>query len=360
MITDTTANRGVAVLIDYENVGLKSIQWLFDQVSDVGRIIVKRAYADWSAASSQREHRQQRDRLLELGIEPIHLFISGSGKNSSDIRLAIDAVELLYLSPVDTFVIVSADTDFVPLVSKLRAAGKTVFGAGRTAAVSQTLVRSCDRYYDLDQSERSRAATPSTRQPATENLLSRAVRVGMDEQGRVVGSKLHETLQRLDPSFDFRLKGYSTFTRFLEASVEVTVTRPTRGEGDMIVELAEVGDHDVSGPEVSGPEVSGPAVVRREVVSPEVARREVVSPEAVSPEAASPEVLGPRIDAAWLQRATMTGQSFSGTAAANDAAKVMDVSRLSASPYKRLQGLLDAMPHLNARWLRRENNIVRR
>ena len=98
----------------------------------------------------------------------------------------------------------------------------------------------------------------------------------------------------------------------------------------MIVELAEVADHEVPSPEVSSPEVS------------------------------SPEVLGPRIDAAWLQRATMPGQSFSGTTAANDAAKVLDVSKLSASPYKRLQGLLDAMPHLNSRWLRRENNIVRR
>ena len=315
MTTDAASNRQVAVLIDYENVGLKSIQWLFDQVSDVGRIIVKRAYADWSAASSQREHRQQRDRLLELGIEPIHLFISGSGKNSSDIRLAIDAVELLYLSTVDTFVVVSSDTDFVPLVSKLRAAGKTVFGAGRTAAVSQTLVRSCDRYYDLDQSERSRAATPSTKQTAAESLLVRAVKSGMDEQGRVVGSKLHETLQRLDPSFDFRLQGYSTFTRFLEASDDVAVTRPTRGEGDMIVELAEAPDL---------------------------------------------EAQAPRIDAAWLQRASMPGQSFSGTTAANDAAKILGVGKLSDSPYKRLQGLLDAIPDLSSRWLRRENRIVRR
>ena len=80
------ADPQVAVLIDFENVGLTSLQWLFDQISDVGRIIVKRAYADWTATSKGR------DQLLELGIEPIHLFhSSGSGKNSSDIRLVIDA-----------------------------------------------------------------------------------------------------------------------------------------------------------------------------------------------------------------------------------------------------------------------------
>ena len=134
MNTEKTRDRQVAVLIDFENVGLDSVRWLFDQVSDIGRIIIRRAYADWSAAAGKRDHRQQRDQLLELGIEPIHLFHSVSGKNSSDIRLAIDAIELMYLSPVDTFVIVSSDTDFVPLVSKLRAAGKTVIGAGRAAA----------------------------------------------------------------------------------------------------------------------------------------------------------------------------------------------------------------------------------
>ena len=114
------AERQLAVLIDFENTGLKSIQWLFDQISDIGRIIVKRAYADWSVESDKR------DQLLELGVEPVHLFrSSGGGKNSSDIRLAIDAIELLHQSPVDTFVIVSSDSDFVPLVSKLRAAGQS-------------------------------------------------------------------------------------------------------------------------------------------------------------------------------------------------------------------------------------------
>ena len=124
MTTERTRNGQVAVLIDFENVGLSSVRWLFDQVSDMGRITIRRAYADWSAAAGKRDQSQQRDQLLELGIEPIHLFHSVSGKNSSDIRLAIDAIELMYLSPVDTFVIVSSDTDFVPLVSKLRAAGR--------------------------------------------------------------------------------------------------------------------------------------------------------------------------------------------------------------------------------------------
>ncbi len=190
----------VAALIDFENVGLDSIQWLFDQISDVGRIIVKRAYADWSDAGNRR------DQLLELGIEPIQQFHGGPiGKNSSDIRLAIDAVELLHQSPIDTFVIVSSDSDFIPLVNKLRAAGKTVIGAGRKATAPRTLIISCDKYYYLGQNTRIEVTGETGEGQKSDTLLIRAVQATMDEQGRVVGSKLHQTMQRLDPSFDFRV-----------------------------------------------------------------------------------------------------------------------------------------------------------
>lgn len=223
----------VAVLVDFENVGLDSIQWLFDQISDVGRIIVKRAYADWSTASGKR------DQLLELGIEPIQQFHSGpTCKNSSDIKLAIDAIELLYQSPVDTFVIVSSDTDFVPLVSKLRAAGKKVIGAGRRATASRILIISYDKYFYLDEDRTAKVKIQPAEEQRIKDLIIRAMQATMDEQGKVSGSKLHEAMQRLDPGFDFRSLGYATFTRFLKASPAVKVKRP-RGPGDVAVEFVD-------------------------------------------------------------------------------------------------------------------------
>jgi len=311
------ADQQIAVLIDYENVGLTSIQWLFDQISDVGRVIVKRAYADWSSASSRR------DQLLELGIEPIHLFHSTpSGKNASDIRLAIDAIELLYQSPVDTFVIVSSDSDFVPLVSKLRSAGKTVIGAGRQATVSRTLVTSCDRYFYLDQGAKPTPAKRPPRGRQRDSLLVRAVKAAMDEQGRALGSRLRETIQRLDPAFDFRALGYSTFSKYLETSPEVRVTRPT-GPGDVIVELkdqgtTELGTHD---------DRDGWPLA---------------------------------VDAAWSERAATGGQFIPGPTAAGDAAAVLGVPKLTASRYKTLQGLLDTSDLLRSKWSRDGNRIVRR
>jgi len=322
MVTrEPIAERQIAVLIDFENTGLKSIQWLFDQISDIGRIIVKRAYADWSVASDKR------DQLLELGIEPIHLFrSSGGGKNSSDIRLAIDAIELLHQSTVDTFVIVSSDSDFTPLVGKLRAAGKTVIGAGREAIVSRTLVISCDRYFYLDQSEKVPSATGPLKKDQqkrkTDMLLMRAVNTAIDEQGRVVGSKLGQTLQRLDPSFDYRALGYSTFTKFIEEYPWLKIIR-SKGPGDITVEL---GDPNI--------------LLQGEFPSSDEWELE--------------------IDNAWSKRATQTGQSIPGPTAASDAAKILGVAKLSESPLRTLQSLLEASNSLHIKWSRDKNTIIRR
>ena len=305
----------VAVLIDVENVGLSPVQELFDQLANVGRIIVKRAYGDWSGAKAR-----DRDRLQALGIEPVQVFHSGTGKNSADIRLAIDAIELSFQSPVDTFVVVSSDSDFVPLVGKLRAAGKTVIGAGPSAAASRTLVGSCDRYYYVD--PKAAVATASAPEQSRDvGLLVRAVRASMDDDGVATGSRLHQAIQRLDPSFDFRALGHSTFTRYLEASPSVSVTRP-RGKGDVSVRLLE--SNGAGG------------------------------------EGVDPERWGPEVDAAWARRAPKTGQSVYGNTAASAAATALGVGKLKDSTYKTLERLLRASEYLSARWKRDGGKIIRR
>ncbi len=307
----------IAVLIDYENVGLGSIQSLLDQISDIGRIIVKRAYADWTSQSDKR------DQLLEFGVELIHLFRStSSGKNASDIRLVIDAVDLLYSSPVDTFVIVSSDSDFVPLTSKLRSAGKTVIGAGRSAVVSRTLITACDRYIYLDTPKPSTETKQPTIRKQTEALLVRAVNNSVDREGQVRGAKLHQTMIRLDPSFDFRTLEYKTFTQFLESSDKVHVIRET-AQDDVTVELVSA---------------QGDKITNSKGIT--------MSQE-----------WDDKIDEAWSKR---PGSFLPGPWAAARAARVLGVSKLSVSPYKTLQELLDASDHLRSRWTRNGNTIARR
>lgn len=319
MLTDRhTSDPQVAVLIDFENVGLNSIRWLFDQISDVGRITVRRAYADWTQSGGG-----QRDHLLELGIEPIHLFHSTSGKNSSDIRLVIDAVELLHTSTVDTFVIVSSDSDFVPLVSRLRAAGKTVIGAGRKKTASRTLVISCDRYYYLDVGETGPKIQSKSMKRREESLLKRAVEAAMNEQGQVIGSKLIQTIQRLDPSFSFRGQGYNTFTKYLESASEVKVIR-SRGQGDVAVELVDIDNAPIINT------------------------------------SSDPNSWEPRIDSEWSKKAPLAGRSISGPVAASIAASILGYEKLSDSPYKTLQHLLDFCDILRSNWRRERNKIIRR
>ena len=314
------AEAQIGVLIDYENVGLSPILSLFDQLSDLGRIIIKRAYADWSKAGDKA------DQMLELGIEAKHYFrIAGSGKNASDICLAIDAIGLLYSAPLDTFVIVSSDSDFLPLVSTLRSAGKTVIGAGRRGVVAPSLIRSCDRYIYLDDGAPQAPANPTLDNP--ESLLQRAMDASMDDHGEVVAGKLHNNMRRMDPGFDFRALGHRTFTHFLNSSPSVKTRRP-RGGTDVWVELTS-GQHSRSEPATGPQRDEGPY---------------------------HDEEWESRLHEAWSR---VPGGFLSGSKAAADASKVLDISKISSSRFKNLQGLLDASDFLRVRW-RRDGNSIRR
>ncbi len=313
-------DKQIAVLIDLENVGLSSIQWLFDQISNIGRIIVKRAYADWSIEASKK------DQLLELGIEAIPLVRSTSGgKNASDIRLAIDAVDLQFTSPVDTFVIVSSDSDFVPLVSKLRSAGKTVLGAGEEKKAPTTLVKSYDRYFYLDEDRnvsKSKKEKSTAEMKEAQDLIRRAVEASIDEHGKVLGSKLHQTILRLDPSFDYHLHGYANFTKFLKASPGIKLIR-SKGPGDVVIELPERAPNIVDEPEYS-------------------------------------KELWEQIDSAWSKRINKYGESIPGPIAASDAATALGVDKLSVSRCKTLQGLFNASEYLAGKWSRKGNTVIKR
>jgi len=253
-----------------------------------------------------------------------HFRSTNSGKNSSDLSLAIDAVDLLYNAPVDAFVIVSGDSDFVPLVNKLRSAGKIAIGAGRRQGSSPTLVKSCDRYIFLDDTEHNapKRVPATSRQAEVEALVVRSLEASMDDQGRVVGSKLYQTMVRIDPSFNFRSLGYRNFTQFLSSCKEVQISRP-RDASDVTVSINSSRELGFNG---------------------------------VVTEAAPSENWDREIGAAWTGRQR---QKISGQAAAADAAKALGVSRLSASRYPSLDKLLAASEFLRATWRRERNAIVR-
>src|SRR5688572_23202513 len=164
----------LAVFCDYENVALGAkdssfgafdIHLVIERLLEKGKVVVKKAYADWSRYESAKRP------LHEAAFELIEIpHVSYSGKNSADIRLVVDALDLCYAkSHVDVFVIVSGDSDFSPLVSKLRENDKRVIGVGVKNSSAKLLLENCDEfiYYDDLVRERTKRTARSKAPPAT-------------------------------------------------------------------------------------------------------------------------------------------------------------------------------------------------
>ena len=227
----------LAVFIDFENValgiekagrrgrgGAKKDKTLFDmkrvleRLVEKGKIVAKRAYADWG------RFQEYVGPLHELGIELIEIPERGvSGKNSADIRLVVDAMELSYAKEhIDTFVVVSGDSDFTPLVSKLKENGRTVIGLGMKDSTSELLAGNCDEfiyYEDLGVGPKARAIgdkVPQKKRPAYKLLLETIEALQRENVDTMHSSLVKDTMKRKQPSFAESTYGYRSFTQLLE------------------------------------------------------------------------------------------------------------------------------------------------
>jgi uncharacterized protein (TIGR00288 family) len=241
----------LAVYIDFENLALGfpkkrgfsfEIRKVLDRLLDKGKVIVKVAYADWSRFRSDTK------KLHEAGVELIEIpKRSLSGKNSADIRLCVDAMDLCYSKPhIDTFVIVSGDSDFSPLVSKLKENGKRVIGLAMRDSTSPLLADNCDEFiYYEDLESRSGAQEAESGKPLDKKdlfgLITETVRALKRENFEVIQASLvKDTLKRKRPSFDEGSAGYRSFSELLEDAEEAGLLRLAEDErsGTYVVNLA--------------------------------------------------------------------------------------------------------------------------
>ena len=123
---DLSEHKKIAVLIDADNAQCSKVKFILDEISVHGHIAIKRAYGDWSSENLKNWKKS----LNELAIQPIQQFAYTTGKNSTDASLIIDAMDLLYSDKFDAFALVSSDSDFTKLVSRLRESEMFVFGVG--------------------------------------------------------------------------------------------------------------------------------------------------------------------------------------------------------------------------------------
>ena len=228
-----------AVFVDFENLALGveqdkkgrfEIELVLKRLLERGRIVFKRAYCDWPRFKDfmQEFHRQ--------GFEMVDIPSSRvSGKNSADIRMVVDAIDLCYSkSHIDTFVLVTGDSDFSPLVSKLKENDKRVVGCGVRSSTSDLLANNCDEFIFYDDLIRVQKRTQTRRRPKQESAGNDA-EAGADKRKQeafdrlvatvtsletdydpVWGSLVKPTLKRVYPGFNESYYGYTTFAELLQ------------------------------------------------------------------------------------------------------------------------------------------------
>lgn len=208
-----------ALMIDFDNVtmGIRSnlgqeLRNLLDSDIIRGKVSVQRAYADW------RRYPQYIVPLSEASIDLIFAPAYGSSKkNATDIRLAIDALEIVFTRPeIGTFILLSGDSDFSSLVLKLKEYGKYVIGVGMQESSSDLLVQNCDEYYSYNRLSGLTAASESTTETFDPWVLAARTIQRMVERGDVMRSdRFKQVMLEFDPSFSEKSLGFSKFNRFL-------------------------------------------------------------------------------------------------------------------------------------------------
>jgi uncharacterized protein (TIGR00288 family) len=249
----------IAVFIDFENLALgvrddKSmdddvhIGLVLNRLLEKGRIVYKRAYCDWS------RYRKATQTLHKHGVTMVDIPQTGmSGKNSADIHMVVDAMDLCYSKDhISAFALLTGDSDFSPLVNKLKENEKQVIGCGVKNSTSGLLVKSCDLfiYYDdlirRDASKRSRPARKTSgaadakRDDAVDQVME-VVRSLAHDYENVWSSMVKQTLGRVNPGFNFEHHGYKSFNSLIgelekRGLVELD---PDRQRGNIMLHIKE-------------------------------------------------------------------------------------------------------------------------
>jgi uncharacterized protein (TIGR00288 family) len=220
----------IALFVDFENLalGVRSMKWgefkidlVLKRLLEKGRLVYKRAYCDWSHyREAVREFHSQGIALIDIPQSKM------SGKNSADIHMVVDAIDLCYSKQhIDIFALLSGDSDFSPLVSKLKENDKRVIGCGVKSSTSDLLISNCDEfiYYDdlVRTAQKSRppqrkgARKPDRKQEALERLHEIAQALALDYDP-LWGSLVKQTIRRVYPGFNEDYYGYRTFSDLLK------------------------------------------------------------------------------------------------------------------------------------------------
>ncbi len=204
-----------ALLIDAENISAKYIKPILTELSKYGNITYKRIYGDWTST----QHSSWKDELLKNSILPIQQFRYTQGKNATDSAMIIDAMDILYTKELDGFCIVSSDSDFTRLVSRLRESGKMVIGMGENKT-PEPFRKACDKFTILENLLGEKEQAPETQSVLSKEKIEDAVIkmiIENQDNNKLTGlGEVGSRLVSLYPDFDVRSYGYNMLSKFLE------------------------------------------------------------------------------------------------------------------------------------------------
>ena len=221
---DLEQHKKIAVLIDADNAQLTKLPLIIEELSSHGHVVVKRAYGDWSIDSLKN----WKTVLNELAIQPIQQFAYTKGKNATDASMIIDAMDLLYSSKFDAFALVSSDSDFTRLASRIREAGLTVYGFGERKTPT-AFVSACDKFIYVDvlsapELDDDEDAPPKRKDSASLKRDARLVRLfrdaldaNGDDEGWASLGAVGSHIANQAPDFDPRNYGYKKLGELAKA-----------------------------------------------------------------------------------------------------------------------------------------------
>lgn len=225
----------LAVLIDADNAQPSIVEGLLSEIAKYGTANVKRIYGDWTLSGLKG----WKEVLLQYSIQPIQQFGYTSGKNATDSALIIDAMDLLYTGKFDGFCIVSSDSDFTKLASRIREAGLFVYGFGERKTPN-AFVSACDKFIFTevlrskdDYSEKIKRKTTSALKKDTKlvNLLRNAVEASSDDSGWAHLASVGSNIAKQTPEFDPRNYGYKKLGELASATNLFQIEERTVGDG---------------------------------------------------------------------------------------------------------------------------------
>ena len=227
----------IAVLIDADNIPARYIKAMMEEIAKYGNPTIKRIYGDWTKPHLNK----WKNVLLEHAIAPIQQYAYTTGKNATDSAMIIDAMDILYSNKVDGFSIVSSDSDFTRLATRLREAGKKVYGIGEKKTPNPFIV-ACDKFIYLeilkDEEEEPEKGKPSKAKrnldkltPKTITLIKETINDLADDDGWTFLGDVGSLLQKKQANFDPRNYGFQKLTPLISSIKDIEVEKRENAQG---------------------------------------------------------------------------------------------------------------------------------